>query len=381
MFRGTHVAALVLACGVAVAAQEPLGDGPRALADRASTRILALQEEAGRLAAEARTVFNDLRRLDLERQIQVEVVREVEAELATSTAAVTAAEARLAALEAERMAGSPGVAARLVEIYKRGRGGYLRLLLASDDTRALGRLSRGVASVAAIDRLRIDAHRRTIQAAREALVEHERRRGEMAVVQAKAVEARGALDLAVAARTRLIDDLDRRRDLAARYVGELQAAQAALQRMIGARVLGGASGPEPPLPIAPFRGDLAWPVEGPVRSRFGQAPTGPAGPLVQNGIEISTAEGTPVRAVHGGLVAHAAPFTGFGVLVIVDHGGGAYSLYGHLARAAVTEGTTIAAGEPVGDAGQTPTGAPALYFELRIDGHPVDPLQWLRSSP
>ncbi|MCC6991176.1 MAG: peptidoglycan DD-metalloendopeptidase family protein [Acidobacteria bacterium] len=326
-------------------------------------------------------MFNDLRRLDLERQIQVEVVRGVDAELATITEATTAAEARLAALEAERVAGSPGVAARLVEIYKRGRGGYLRLLLASDDMRALGRMSRGVASVAAIDRLRIDAHRRTIHAAREALVEHQRRRGEMAVVQTKAVEARGALDLAVAARARLIDDLDRRRDLAARYIGELQAAQAALQRMIGARVLGGASGPEPPLPIAPFRGDLAWPVEGPIRSRFGEAPTGrPGGPLVQNGIEIGTAEGTPVRAVHGGLVAHAAPFTGFGVLVILDHGGGAYSLYGHLARAAVAEGTTIAAGEPVGDAGQTPTGASAVYFEVRIDGHPVDPLQWLRSS-
>ena len=77
-------------------------------------------------------------------------------------------------------------------------------------------------------------------------------------------------------------------------------------------------------------------------------------------------------------MAFAAPFTGFGTLVIVDHGGNAYSLYGHLSQALVTKGAAVKRGSIVGAVGQTPTGVAALYFELRIDGRPVDPVQWLR---
>jgi len=84
--------------------------------------------------------------------------------------------------------------------------------------------------------------------------------------------------------------------------------------------------------------------------------------------------------VHGGSVAFAAPFTGFGTLVIVDHGGGAFTLYGHLADAAVAQGGAVERGTVVGHAGRTPAGQPALYFELRIDGRPVDPVQWFKAG-
>jgi murein hydrolase activator len=86
-----------------------------------------------------------------------------------------------------------------------------------------------------------------------------------------------------------------------------------------------------------------------------------------------------LRAVHGGTVAFAAPFAGYGTLVIVDHGQEAFSLYGHLSQVTVTRGARVGRGDEVGRAGRTPTGEPAAYFELRIDGRPVDPVQWLRS--
>ena len=85
------------------------------------------------------------------------------------------------------------------------------------------------------------------------------------------------------------------------------------------------------------------------------------------------------RAVHAGTVAYAAPFTGFGTLVILDHGRGAFTLYGHLSQALVTNGVKVGRNDVVGRAGRTPTGTPAAYFELRVDGRPVDPVQWLRS--
>jgi septal ring factor EnvC (AmiA/AmiB activator) len=82
--------------------------------------------------------------------------------------------------------------------------------------------------------------------------------------------------------------------------------------------------------------------------------------------------------VHEGTVAYAAPFTGFGTLVIVDHGQSAFTLYGYLAEAVVSAGTNVSRGTVLGTLGQSPSGGAALYFEVRIDGRPVDPLQWLR---
>jgi septal ring factor EnvC (AmiA/AmiB activator) len=114
-----------------------------------------------------------------------------------------------------------------------------------------------------------------------------------------------------------------------------------------------------------------------VSSKFGQAARG--GPASsRNGIQLSLPEGQTVRPVHDGVVAYAGPFTGYGNLLIVDHGDRAYSLYGHLAGVTVKKGDRVDPGTTVGLTGRDLAGNPALYFELRVDGAPVDPLQWLK---
>lgn len=356
---------------VALGAQTPANDARARVADR----IRTLQAEADRLAAQARTVFGDLRKLELEREIAQQEVIRTDADVARVTATQQQAATRLQALEATRVAQTPGVHERLVELSKRGRGGYLQLLLASDDIRAFGRLSRGVAAVAELDRVRLETHRRTLAAERDALAAVNKERAAVEALQQEARRARATLVATVAARNRLIDSLDRQRDLAAQYVSELQAAQQQIERTLAAA---GSASASVALPFRPFRGDLPWPVSGPVVSRFGRAATGRFGTaVVRNGIDVGTPEGTGARVVHGGRVAFAAPFTGFGVLVIVDHGGSAFTLYGHLSEATVAEGAMVKAGEVVGRVGLAPAGDAALYFEVRIDGRPVDPLQWL----
>lgn len=357
-------------------AQDTAGEA-KALVARAAERIRALQKEADELAARARTLFNDLRKLELERAIAQEQVASTDAQLATVTAERDAAAGRVEELEAERVANTPGVAERLVSIYKRGRGGYARLLLSSDDPRAFGRLTRGVAAIATLDRLRVETHRRTLAAERTALAELEARRAEVIGLQQKAAEARAALEKTVKARNAAIDALDARRDLAAQYVAELLQAQSALQQAV---VNMGDTPAD--LPFEPFRGALDWPVRGRVVTRFGPSREGRFGTsIVRNGIEIAADEGSRVRAVHGGRVAYAAPFAGFGTLVIVDHGNQSFTLYGHLREALVERDTRIARGGTVGLVGLAPAGSAALYFEVRVDGRPVDPLQWLRSPP
>ena len=176
---------------------------------------------------------------------------------------------------------------------------------------------------------------------------------------------------------RRLDELDQRRDLAARYVGELEAATAELQR----RAAGLASDAPAALPIAPFRGALDWPVPGRLMtSRFGRRTDKFGTAINRNGVEIASNDGQDVRAVHGGTVSFAEPFVGYGTLVILDHGDNAFTLYGHLQQSTVSQGARVARGSVLGRAGRNPNGQQVVYFEVRIDGRPVDPVQWLRGA-
>jgi septal ring factor EnvC (AmiA/AmiB activator) len=99
---------------------------------------------------------------------------------------------------------------------------------------------------------------------------------------------------------------------------------------------------------------------------------------VHNGLEIEAAPDAEVRAVHGGRVVFADRFRGYGPMVVVDHGGKHHSLYAHLADIAVAPGQDVAAGAPLGTADPAGPDGPGVYFEMRYQGRPEDPLDWLR---
>lgn len=386
---------LLLPGGVALMARQAERTSTDALARRVSDRVRILQAEADRLASESKTLLNELRQLEVERDLQVEVARGAEAAARAASSALAATETRLTTLERQRLAELPDLHAGLVELYKQGRGGYARMLFSADSLRDMGRTARAVAALARLNQERAEAHRRTIEALRV-----ERRTAEQTVQQRAAAEAaartaRAAAERAVTARTALLAETDRRRDLNAQLVGELQVAQQKLADTV-ASLRDGRPAEVVTLPIAAFRGALDWPAAGRVTARFG-APvtvatdTGATGtpaagaertsaaPGMRAGIDVAATEGAPVRAVHPGTVTYAEPFEGFGTLVIVDHGAGAVSLYGYLGSTLVAPGHAVQAGEPLGTVGLAPTGPAALYFELRVDGRPVNPVQWLKS--
>jgi septal ring factor EnvC (AmiA/AmiB activator) len=128
--------------------------------------------------------------------------------------------------------------------------------------------------------------------------------------------------------------------------------------------------------LRPFRGELDWPVAGTVLRRFGRSAGRSA--ASSNGIEIGAAEDATAVAIHDGTVAFAGAFGGFGNLVILDHGSQTFSLYGDLLDIAVKKGARLERGHAVGSVGVTDAGTTGLYFELRVDGQPVDPLQWMK---
>ncbi|HEX5046482.1 MAG TPA: peptidoglycan DD-metalloendopeptidase family protein [Gammaproteobacteria bacterium] len=129
-------------------------------------------------------------------------------------------------------------------------------------------------------------------------------------------------------------------------------------------------------PFARSKGKLAWPIAGRLAGDYGQLRGG--GPVKWNGVLVEADGGTPVRAIYGGRVAFADWLPGLGLLVIVDHGGGYMSLYGHNQSLLTEPGNTVAAGEAIAEVGDSGgQSRPALYFEIRHNGEPVDPHQWI----
>jgi septal ring factor EnvC (AmiA/AmiB activator) len=354
-------------------------DRAAAAAKRAEDRLQTLRKEADALAAQQRTLLADLRRLELERQISVEQLAKVERESKDLQRQLDAAEAKAAVLAETAAAQLPDIEARLVQLYKMGRAGYWRLLLSVDDLQAIGRTYRTVSTLNAIDRARVNEHYATLDALARERKTLQERATQLEALAAEAARARAAADRAVAARAALVDSIDARRDLNAQLTGELQDAQAKLQASMS-QIEGGRAAP-PALALRLFQGDLPWPVRGPVLRPFGRQPSSRFGTaIVRNGMEIGVPEGQPVRTVHEGTVAFADPFEGYGNLVIVDHGARAYSLYGYLGALGVNRGQHLDAQAAVGTGGRNPAGNPALYFELRVDGAAVDPLQWLKKQ-
>ena len=141
-----------------------------------------------------------------------------------------------------------------------------------------------------------------------------------------------------------------------------------------------------PLPAVPDkgfagqRGRLAIPVKGEIVERYGRHKHPEYNSFtVSNGISVAAPQGADIRAVFDGQVIFADYFKGYGNMVILDHGGGYFSLYGHASRISRRVGSQVARNDVIASIGDVDsTRGPQLYFELRHQGKPIDPSPWFR---
>jgi septal ring factor EnvC (AmiA/AmiB activator) len=133
-------------------------------------------------------------------------------------------------------------------------------------------------------------------------------------------------------------------------------------------------------PFAKAKGKLPWPVNGRLVARFGSARDGDSR-AKWDGVMIGASAGSQVHAVHGGRVVFADWLRGAGLLVILDHGNGYLSLYGHNQSLLKDAGDLVQAGEAIATVGTSGgQDTPALYFAIRQQGRPSDPAQWCRAQ-
>jgi septal ring factor EnvC (AmiA/AmiB activator) len=249
--------------------------------------------------------------------------------------------------------------------------------------------TRGLEAVHAYDRAlaeRIDREQRTFNTQKEIV---EKGRAELAGLL---VEKTGENDQLVheqAERRAIVRDIRSRKKSYLAKIAELETARKKLdevirmleQRRKAAPPRGGRPQPVPFLSgtFEKLKGDLPWPIDGPVLTRFGKI-VHPVYKTVitSNGIDIGAAEGGAVRCIAAGSVLYTGSMRGLGKLVIVDHGGGYLTIYAGLRHIEVSTGQTLEAGTVLGRAGGAgDTGGPKVHFEIRKSTDSLDPQQWL----
>lgn len=358
-----------------------------------AAREAEARQRLERLRADIRTLTAELRATSGEKDEATRALREAETAIATALGGVRAIDAQLAerqqelarledqraALANKLKAQREDLAVLLRSAYALGRNEELKLLLQQEDVDAIARVLAyhryfQRARVERIDSLMTDLQQladlqRTIETRtaqlnatrgeREAEVRQlEARRGEretlLAGLDARLSDQRARLAVMARDEKGLLDLLERLRDVFADIPSRLDGAE----------------------PFASLRGRMKLPVRGKVSTRFGG--TDESGRRI-SGWLIQADSGSEVHAIARGRVAYADWLKGYGMLLILDHGDGYMSLYGYNDALRKEVGDWVSAGDTIATSGSSGgQKAPALYFELRLQGKPINPKSWLR---
>ena len=176
-----------------------------------------------------------------------------------------------------------------------------------------------------------------------------------------------------AAKQAIIDKMETDRATQERIINENLAASKEVEQMIRN------SRYQPASPALSGGGALNWPLGGPITSPFGwrvHPITGAS--RFHSGIDIGGDYGDTIHAAGAGIVSYAGWISGYGYAVIIDHGGGISTLYGHNQALLVSEGQSVSQGQAIAECGSTGNSTgPHCHFEVRVDGDPVDPMGYL----
>lgn len=335
-----------------------------------------------------------------------EVIKAVSAKLAAIKADLDAANAELARIRGEQVklnaqiaqteaelqkaindlhARQAILAKRVRAIYMHGQLNYLDVIVGansfSDFANRLELLKRVIHSDFSLI-LEIQEKQRAIEAKKAQL---DAEKEQLNALEAQAQKTQEEIAAKHAEQQKVLDEAKQHKAAAEQMERELQAASADVQERIQQRIRereaaaaasGGDSGS---YDYVQGTGQLSWPVSGPITSPFGYRIHPIFGTQIyHSGIDIGVPEGTPVHAADSGTVIEADWIGGYGNAVIIDHGNGLQTLYGHNSSLAVGAGQSVSKGQVIAYAGQTgyATG-PHVHFEVRVNGSPVDPMGYL----
>ena len=374
--------------------QQPAGEAKIRQQREELERIRREREELQRNMSELQTKAHDLNEevsnLHQQADATARVVRSLDVQLETITTEVDGTTSSLLRAEDELAVKKAVLRRRLIDIYKRGPMATTEALLAA---RTFGQLLgryKYLHELARRDRSRVtrveDLYDQVAKQ-RQQLVrlreEFERSRQEKREEEERlrALEESRSKNLSVVKRSAKQTEarlaaIGRDETRLSNVIASFEEARRkAAERPNASPVLSSST-----LKTTDF-GKLDWPVDGAIIYRFGRAVNPNNTTIRWNGVGIAAPSGASVKAVAAGEVMVAEAIGTYGLTVIVQHGGGDYSVYGSLARTDVQKGAKVIKGQVIGAVGVSdPELAAHLHFEIRPKGRAIDPLVWLRGE-
>ncbi|XKH60236.1 peptidoglycan DD-metalloendopeptidase family protein [Halomonas sediminis] len=370
------LAVLLLALGITSAGHASMGEeAARQQLDAVGEQIQALSRRLGDTREARDKAGSELRAVETQLADTHQRLDHLQAQRRQLNAETKQLNAHRETLENERDTQQQALGAQLDALYRLGATPQLKLLLNQDDPAELDRMqaylnhmtearAQRLTTIARLDAALLDTQRELATRSERLHKLSEQLETQGAQLAQQTAERRqllSGLDARYATEEARLESLNQNRDQAERTLREIQAELARLAQ------------PTPSTQMARTQGDLPWPVQGTITSRF-QNSEG----VHHNGIVIQASAGTTVTAVHTGRVVFADWMRGFGNLLIVDHGDQIMTLHAHLQHFSVRPGQKIARGDElgrVGDSGGRPEAA--LYFEVRQGGEPINPQRWI----
>jgi septal ring factor EnvC (AmiA/AmiB activator) len=341
------------------------------------TRIEAIRKQIHADAERRDALSGQLKQADLEIQSARERLSAVRGRRIES-------EQKLAGLRNEQAETQRAVAgereelgAELTVAYMNGRQEQLKLLLNQRDPAAVGRMMAyyGYFGRARAERITsITEHLAHLELLGESIATETARLRELEAENQRDVKAlAGARERRAQTLAEVQAKLRTRND----QLAKLQSDAQALEKLV--EQLRRAIEEFPELAEQPFqrvKGKLPWPVKGSLLAKYGQLRAG--GPLKWQGVVIAAERGAQVRAPFYGRVVYADWLPGLGLLVVLDHGGGYMTLYGHNEQVYRRVGDRVAPGDALAAVGEAAgLGRPGLYLEIRKGKQTLDPQEWL----
>jgi septal ring factor EnvC (AmiA/AmiB activator) len=269
----------------------------------------------------------------------------------------------------------------LVTVYKFGKFNFLEFMLQSKDFKTLLAESKNLTLLAQYQDKIISDYLDTLAQLTAAEEKQKRKTQELSQLIQKARQKRKELEEEERKNRNLIREIEKNKKAHTQTIVELKERAEQLEILMKKLVKEGMVFPFPFIPLYEKKGQLPWPIEGNIISRFGRQ----RHPVfktvtIRNGIEISPRGSEMIiKSIHSGKVVYADYFKGYGNLIIIDHGITYYSLYGYCEDFLVEKGDLINVEQPiavVGDFGSLK--GISLYFEIRFKRKPLNPLQWLK---
>lgn len=391
---------LLLATGAAAQGNPPLPPSAREAAERIRQEQLQLErirQERAALEARMREYQRSVRdisaeRRNLERQAEAtaRVVRSLDSQLGSLFEEVTNVNGSLVRSQDELAIKRATLAHRMTEIYKRGPLYMLEALLSAESFGSLVARYKYLHLVAQRDQAlleRVETLHQQIEAQRQLLV---RLQGDVEVNRREKAEEEARFRRLELQRGRSLAQIEGQARQARQRLQQIQRDEQRLTNVIAAleesrrraEAAAARAGTAPAagsLTTADL-GRLDWPVSGSIVYRYGRVVNPNNTSITWNGIGIGAAAGTPVKVIADGEVVFAEAAGTYGLTMLVQHGGGAYSMYASLQEIHVQRGAKVTKGQVIGTVGQSdPDLPPRLHFEIRpTGGRAVDPLEWLR---